>query len=509
MWKAQKSCCAIITYTVLQLHILYPSHLERLLPNLLLVLSSPTHHSPMVSPTSPIRGFVLVTLLTLVWSRTYTSQELPSPQKDPSNICKRGRKSAVCDPDGLLSESDADTLDGLANFISGGTNGFKQALSCPSGPVGAQLAIAVFDSMSDTSISDKKQRAFQFAKDLHDRWGVGDAECQNGIVIVLSVQDHAMGFSIGAGAKTRFTDELLPRVMDSMKPKLREAAYGAALIIGVTSVGNIVSGAALPKPQGDSMGWLWFLQISSVLAVLGCCSCVSRRKRGRYQKCKVLLEKMDHDRAQASQNEYMATSCPICLEDFPDGKKDGKKNGEGEPGEESVTVNVGEGDGQVRTLRAGMKANSGSRTEVADEGRLRTLPCGHKFHEKCVVTWFSGNRESNRQCPICRQSIIDGSAGENRTDYSQPGGWDVYDPEYSFRMRRTQYYYPDFVTWSMINSWERDRYDANRPMANCSTFVAVDPVVVAAAARASGSGGSSFSFGGGSSAGGGGGGGSW
>lgn len=437
-------------------------------------------------------------------------------------MCRRGsQKSVVCDPDRLLSQSDADTLDGLANFVESGTHGFKKMLTCPSkssaGPVGVQVAVAIFYSMATNGISDKEKRAYQFAKDLHDRWGVGDVDCQNGVVIVVAVKDRAMGFSIGAGAKHIFKQEMLPGVMGVMKPKLRNEEYGQALVVGVTAVGNIVSGAEPPKLE-PTLGFseiLGGLQMVAFLSLMGCFACAGRRKRGRYQRCKQLLEKMDRERQQASRNEYIATSCPICLEDFPAVKQNATSTGTASGSSavaDSVAVNVADGGTEpVRTVRAGLLQTAAGRAGVstgADSGEdtVRTLPCGHKFHEKCVVTWFSGTRESNRQCPICRQSIHE---GDNRMNYGSLGGWEVYDPEYSFRMQRTHYYYPDFVTWSMINSWERDRYETNRPMATSSSFAAVDPVVVAAAARASGSGGSSFSFGGGSSAGGGGGGGSW
>ena len=32
--------------------------------------------------------------------------------------------------------------------------------------------------------------------------------------------------------------------------------------------------------------------------------------------------------------------------------------------------------------------------------KLIQLECSHKFHKKCIQTWFSSNKENN--CPLCR-----------------------------------------------------------------------------------------------------------
>ena len=39
--------------------------------------------------------------------------------------------------------------------------------------------------------------------------------------------------------------------------------------------------------------------------------------------------------------------------------------------------------------------------EYAERDRLRLLPCGHRFHSKCIDRWL----ESNRACPICKKDI--------------------------------------------------------------------------------------------------------
>jgi hypothetical protein len=56
---------------------------------------------------------------------------------------------------------------------------------------------------------------------LHDSWGVGHADCNNGIVLVLSELDRHMFFSTGAGVKGIVTDKLLDYVIEQMRGSLR------------------------------------------------------------------------------------------------------------------------------------------------------------------------------------------------------------------------------------------------------------------------------------------------
>lgn len=468
-------------------------------------------------------------LLLLIFStaNALNSPALPNPQNDPSNICRRSKPSAICDPDNYLSESDADTIDGVINFIQAGTNGFKK-LPCSRSnptPVGAQLAVAVLHSLPSGLVGTKEAHAFQYAKKLHDLWGVGDPECQNGVVVVFALKDRAMGFSIGEGVNRIFTDAMLPAVMSDMRPILRREEYGKAVIRGVTNIGNILGGGKPPiEGQSGAGGWIvfWFFAVFVGVVVMGRVNAARRRRR--YDECKDILKKIDRDRARASNNNYIITSCPICLEDFDSTER----------ASANARTNEHAGEGAVRAdTRGSTSADTNESGRVsfisAEENSSTTgtylslpnaanddtvaevaaLPCGHKFHESCILSWFRGNQRANSQCPICRQPIDSSQRVESRTNNGAPSGWDVYDPEYAFRMHRTRHYYPDYLTWTMINDWNRNRYNAGVSMAASAVFACVDPAVIAKPARISGRGGSSFSYSGGSSSRGGGGGGGW
>jgi hypothetical protein len=43
------------------------------------------------------------------------------------------------------------------------------------------------------------QAAHDFAKALHERWGVGDAACNNGVLLLLAVENRQVYISTGTG----------------------------------------------------------------------------------------------------------------------------------------------------------------------------------------------------------------------------------------------------------------------------------------------------------------------
>ena len=53
-----------------------------------------------------------------------------------------------------------------------------------------QVAVALMERMAIAPGQDPAAAAQSFAKDLHDAWGVGDAQCNNGVLLLLSIGDR-------------------------------------------------------------------------------------------------------------------------------------------------------------------------------------------------------------------------------------------------------------------------------------------------------------------------------
>lgn len=53
-----------------------------------------------------------------------------------------------------------------------------------------QVAVAVMQWMAVPAGEDPAEAARLFAKALHNEWGVGDAACNNGVLLLLSIDDR-------------------------------------------------------------------------------------------------------------------------------------------------------------------------------------------------------------------------------------------------------------------------------------------------------------------------------
>jgi hypothetical protein len=65
-----------------------------------------------------------------------------------------------------------------------------------------KVAVAVMRKMEVPAGATPAQAAHDFAKALHERWGVGDAACNNGVLLLLAVEDRQVYISTGTGEKS-------------------------------------------------------------------------------------------------------------------------------------------------------------------------------------------------------------------------------------------------------------------------------------------------------------------
>ena len=94
--------------------------------------------------------------------------------------------------------------------------------------------------------------ARRMAKALHAKWGVGDAACDNGVLLLLAVRARQVYISTGAGAQKPLTDAHLGGIISSMRKSLRAGDYDAAVEQAVVDIGLGLAG------RGPHSEWEWF-----------------------------------------------------------------------------------------------------------------------------------------------------------------------------------------------------------------------------------------------------------
>jgi uncharacterized protein len=73
--------------------------------------------------------------------------------------------------------------------------------------------------------------------------GIGDAVKDNGVLMVLAVDDRQVRITTGLGMEPIVTDAFAQQTVDAMIPLLREANYGGGLQRGVSAIASRIRAA--------------------------------------------------------------------------------------------------------------------------------------------------------------------------------------------------------------------------------------------------------------------------
>ena len=186
--------------------------------------------------------FLLLALLTVTSAaRRWSLLEYPNPNVDLDWCGRRGVRSSICDPDLVLSYESANVVEDALNAIAADH--------------GYQVAVALVEEMEAVRGMDKPANAEFWAKGLHDRWGVGDAATQKGVVLFLAKLDRRVHISTGAGAKAVLTDSETVATIDRMRSKLRAGDYDGAVEGAVEDLRAVIAGGSLNHSVWEWAYW--------------------------------------------------------------------------------------------------------------------------------------------------------------------------------------------------------------------------------------------------------------
>jgi uncharacterized protein len=99
---------------------------------------------------------------------------------------------------------------------------------------GAQLAIVTLPTLEGEPIED-------VANTLYRRWGIGKKGKDEGLLLLLAVNDRRSRLEIGYGLEPILPDGASGDVLRQMRPALREGAYADALSTAAHYLGNRIA----------------------------------------------------------------------------------------------------------------------------------------------------------------------------------------------------------------------------------------------------------------------------
>jgi uncharacterized protein len=95
-----------------------------------------------------------------------------------------------------------------------------------------------------------------YASQLFEEWGIGKKEKDNGILLLIAVEDHKLRIEVGYGLEGALPDSVAKRILETeMTPKLKARDYDGAVTVAVTAIEQAVKGEYTPA-RGTSSGFL-------------------------------------------------------------------------------------------------------------------------------------------------------------------------------------------------------------------------------------------------------------
>ena len=202
---------------------------------------------------------------------------MPNPMKDPAGCGRPNVKSsAICDPENILTKDNKDVIEGFINAVPTTT---------------AQIAVVIIRSMDtkfvgSSSIEDATEK---FARSLHDTWGVGNSDSQNGILMFISLDSRSIFISTGDGVKGKLSQGILEGyiINEVMKPELKYKYYSSAIEKGVFEIDNILSGKSnISAMYYNASSWMdsWFVKTGGFMGIFAVVFYWSWREGERMRK---------------------------------------------------------------------------------------------------------------------------------------------------------------------------------------------------------------------------------
>lgn len=183
--------------------------------------------------------------LTVQAQKVYTVEEVP-------NVQLSDRNNYVSDPDGVI---DAETLRVLNDTL--------HALRTDHD---IDFAVVVLPSIGERDIES-------FAVDLFRTWGLGNKKTNNGLLLLVVMDQRAMRYEVGYGLEGVVTDAVASSVQRRyMIPLFKKGAYSQGILDGVKAISSVLrTGELPPKAERDTGGefpLLTVLLIVGVIAIL-------------------------------------------------------------------------------------------------------------------------------------------------------------------------------------------------------------------------------------------------
>jgi len=161
-------------------------------------------------------------------------------------------QTSIYDYVGLLASSEKSTL--------------EQKLIRYSDTTSTQIVIAIISSTEGENIN-------YLAANWGEKWGIGDADKDNGVLILLARDDRKIAIQVGKGVEFLLTDFQSKRIIERVIiPEFKRGSYYKGLDLGASYIFRTLQGefkgARIETKEGFNTGKLFFIIAFIIIFIL-------------------------------------------------------------------------------------------------------------------------------------------------------------------------------------------------------------------------------------------------
>jgi len=345
----------------------------------------------------PVKWLVMVIALNGYFQPDWSVHEFPNPTSgDGSCGFEKGLSKWVCDPDRVLSSEEFNNVEEALKTIN-----LMSDSHCGDKPI--QVAVAIVRELPHSGSIDIAGK--NFARGLHDVWGVGDSQCQNGVLYFLSKKDRFHYMSRGDGLKTVLSDPRIRRILNTATPSFKSGLYGKGAVIALSNLAKALGDRTLLESWEDTL-WKVYLCITVVSLFLDFCTKIGQFRTGPNRCLRarqtirpfrllwlflvsLFLPWVFYDGEIVVAFVIQGIQL-VCAGIWWKSKQ-----------ESEFKRKLSELDAQRRNKKFGTDNCPICLQDISDPDDKSVLLCGHNFHHDCIEQWYITSGQN--RCPICRR----------------------------------------------------------------------------------------------------------
>jgi uncharacterized protein len=112
-----------------------------------------------------------------------------------------------------------------------------------------QMAILIISSLDGDAIEDYSLRV------AHDEWKLGQSKNDNGVLLLIVVDDHKVRVEVGQGLEGVLTDAVCSQIIrNEMAPNFRRGDYDAGVLLAVNAMVRAIGGEYVADGTSSGRG---------------------------------------------------------------------------------------------------------------------------------------------------------------------------------------------------------------------------------------------------------------